>query len=93
MRESTLTAVKPVAKVQMVRLGVAMLPGRENAKNTVHILCELVAEWPVTSCVDFFVQGVAAQGPVANPILKVKLESDVPLVAVEPVTNGFALGS
>ena len=91
--QEALTAVKPVAKVNVVRLGTAMLPGCGKEDDAVHLIGELAAKWPVPSCSDFFVRGMAAQGPVANPMLMVKLEGDVPLVAAEPVTNGFALGS
>ena len=91
--EEALTAVKPVAKVIVVRLRTAMLPGCEREDDAVRLIGELAAKWPVPSCSDFFVQGMAAQGPVANPMLMVKLEGDVPLVAAEPVTNGFALRS
>ena len=59
-----------------------------------HLISELAAKWPVPSCSDFFAYGMAAQGPVANPMLMlmVKLESDVPLVADEPVTSLHGLG-
>ena len=66
--EKALTAVKPVAKVNVVRLGTAMLPGCGKEDDAVHLIGELAAKWPVPSCSDFFVQGMAAQGPVANPI-------------------------
>ena len=54
---------------------------------------ELVAKWPVSSCSGSFVQGLAAQGPVARPMLMVKLKCGSPLVAVTPVANGSGLRS